>query len=50
MACAGDIPTQETLAATGWLRRHIPELRIRFVNVVDLMTPVSAGSTSARHD
>jgi xylulose-5-phosphate/fructose-6-phosphate phosphoketolase len=38
MACAGDVPTQETLAAVDWLRRHVPELRIRVVNVVDLMT------------
>ncbi len=38
MACAGDVPTLETLAATDFLRRHIPELKIRVVNVVDLMT------------
>jgi xylulose-5-phosphate/fructose-6-phosphate phosphoketolase len=38
MACAGDIPTMETLAAVDWLRRHIPSLKIRVVNVVDLMT------------
>ncbi|PWU05488.1 MAG: phosphoketolase [Terriglobia bacterium] len=38
MACAGDIPTLETLAAVDWLRRHLPDLRIRVVNVVDLMT------------
>ncbi len=38
MACAGDVPTLETLAATDILRRHLPELRIRVVNVVDLMT------------
>jgi xylulose-5-phosphate/fructose-6-phosphate phosphoketolase len=38
MACAGDIPTLETLAAVDWLRRHIPDLKIRVVNVVDLMT------------
>ncbi|MEA2508481.1 MAG: xylulose-5-phosphate/fructose-6-phosphate phosphoketolase [Actinomycetota bacterium] len=37
MACAGDIPTLEALAATDMLRRHFPELRVRFVNVVDLM-------------
>jgi len=37
IACAGDIPTQEALAATALLRRHLPELRVRFVNVVDLM-------------
>jgi xylulose-5-phosphate/fructose-6-phosphate phosphoketolase len=38
MACAGDVPTLEILAAVDWLRRHIPDLRIRVVNVVDLMT------------
>jgi xylulose-5-phosphate/fructose-6-phosphate phosphoketolase len=38
MACAGDIPTMETLAAVDWLRRNIPDLKIRVVNVVDLMT------------
>jgi xylulose-5-phosphate/fructose-6-phosphate phosphoketolase len=36
MACAGDIPTQEALAATALLRAEFPELKIRFVNVVDL--------------
>jgi xylulose-5-phosphate/fructose-6-phosphate phosphoketolase len=38
MACAGDVPTLETLAAVDFLRRHLPELRIRVVNVTDLMT------------
>ena len=38
MACAGDVPTIETLAAVGLLRQHAPELRVRVVNVVDLMT------------
>jgi xylulose-5-phosphate/fructose-6-phosphate phosphoketolase len=37
MACAGDIPTMETLAAVALLREHFPELRVRVVNVVDLM-------------
>ena len=36
MAACGDIPTQEALAATVLLREHFPELRIRFVNLVDL--------------
>jgi len=36
MACAGDIATQESLAATAILRQHFPDLKIRFVNVVDL--------------
>jgi xylulose-5-phosphate/fructose-6-phosphate phosphoketolase len=37
LACAGDIPTQETVAAAWWLRHHLPELKVRVVNVVDLM-------------
>ncbi len=37
MACAGDVPTLETLAAVDLLRTHVPEMRIRVVNVVDLM-------------
>ncbi|MGA7299745.1 MAG: phosphoketolase family protein, partial [Candidatus Sulfotelmatobacter sp.] len=38
MACAGDVPTLETLAAVDLLREHFPDIRIRVVNVVDLMT------------
>jgi xylulose-5-phosphate/fructose-6-phosphate phosphoketolase len=38
MACAGDVPTLETLAAVQILREQVPDLRIRVVNVVDLMT------------
>jgi xylulose-5-phosphate/fructose-6-phosphate phosphoketolase len=38
MACAGDVPTLETLAAVDLLRQHFPDIRIRVVNVVDLMT------------
>jgi xylulose-5-phosphate/fructose-6-phosphate phosphoketolase len=43
MACAGDVPTLETLAAVSLLREEIPDLRIRVVNVVDLMSlqPIS---------
>jgi xylulose-5-phosphate/fructose-6-phosphate phosphoketolase len=37
MACAGDVPTLETLAAVDLLRAHLPELKVRVVNVVDLM-------------
>jgi xylulose-5-phosphate/fructose-6-phosphate phosphoketolase len=37
MACAGDVPTLETLAAVSILRQHLPEIRIRVINVVDLM-------------
>jgi xylulose-5-phosphate/fructose-6-phosphate phosphoketolase len=38
LAAAGDVPTLETIAAAWWLRRHAPELRVRCVNVADLMT------------
>jgi xylulose-5-phosphate/fructose-6-phosphate phosphoketolase len=38
MVCCGDIPTLETLAAVDLLRKHLPDIRIRVVNVVDLMT------------
>ncbi|OIP62088.1 MAG: phosphoketolase [Nitrospirae bacterium CG2_30_53_67] len=38
MACAGDVPTLETLAAVDLLREHVPDLKIRVINVVDLMT------------
>jgi xylulose-5-phosphate/fructose-6-phosphate phosphoketolase len=38
MACAGDVPTLEALAAVDFLRKNVPDLKIRFVNVVDLMT------------
>jgi xylulose-5-phosphate/fructose-6-phosphate phosphoketolase len=43
LGCAGDIPTLETVAAAWWLRRLAPDLRVRVVNVVDLMRlfPVS---------
>ncbi|MFL6136632.1 MAG: phosphoketolase [Frankiaceae bacterium] len=37
MASCGDVPTMEALAATAMLREHLPELKVRFVNVVDLM-------------
>jgi len=38
MACAGDVPTLETLAAVKFLRKYVPDLKIRVVNIVDLMT------------
>ena len=38
LACAGDVPTLETLAAVDILNEHLPELRIRVINVIDLMT------------
>ena len=37
MACAGDVPTMETLAAVDLLKKYVPQLRVRLVNVVDLM-------------
>ena len=37
MACCGDVPTLETLAAVDLLRKHLPELKVRVINVVDLM-------------
>jgi xylulose-5-phosphate/fructose-6-phosphate phosphoketolase len=43
LACAGDTPTLETVAAAWWLRRLAPELRVRVVNVIDLMTLFSPG-------
>jgi xylulose-5-phosphate/fructose-6-phosphate phosphoketolase len=43
MGCAGDVPTLETLAAVDLLRRHLPQLKIRVVNVVDLMTLQPSG-------
>ena len=42
MACCGDTPTQETLAATSLLREHLPALKVRVINVVDLMKLRSA--------
>ncbi len=38
LACAGDVPTLETMAAVDLLRQHVPELKVRVINVVDLMT------------
>ena len=37
MACCGDVPTLETLAAVSLIRQHMPELKVRVINVVDLM-------------
>jgi xylulose-5-phosphate/fructose-6-phosphate phosphoketolase len=37
LACAGDVPTLETMAAADLLRRHLPDLKVRVVNIVDLM-------------
>ena len=43
MACAGDVPTLETLAAVDLLRQHAPSLKVRVVNVVDLMALLPPG-------
>jgi xylulose-5-phosphate/fructose-6-phosphate phosphoketolase len=43
MACCGDIPTAESLAATAILREEFPHLKVRFINVVDLFKLMSAG-------
>ncbi len=45
LACAGDVPTLETLAAAALLRENLPELRVRVINVVDLMRLQPPGST-----
>jgi xylulose-5-phosphate/fructose-6-phosphate phosphoketolase len=37
LACAGDVVTMETVAAAWWLRKHVPDLKVRVVNVVNLM-------------
>jgi xylulose-5-phosphate/fructose-6-phosphate phosphoketolase len=55
LACAGDVPTIEVLAAADILRKHLPDLRVRVVNVVDLMRlqPASEhphGMTDAEYD
>jgi xylulose-5-phosphate/fructose-6-phosphate phosphoketolase len=42
LGCCGDVPTLETLAAAEFLREHLPDLRVRVVNVVDLMKLQSA--------
>ena len=47
LAAAGDVPTQEILAAAQLLRRHVPHLRVRVVNVVDLMGLLPAGEHPA---
>jgi xylulose-5-phosphate/fructose-6-phosphate phosphoketolase len=43
MACAGDVPTMETLAAASLLRQWVPELAVRVVNIVDLMALAPPG-------
>ena len=46
MACCGDVPTLETLAAVDLLRRHAPELKIRVVNVVEPDDAPAAGAST----
>ena len=48
LGCAGDVPTLETLAAADLLRRHLPDLKVRVVNVVDLMRLQDASRAPAR--
>ena len=48
LACCGDVPTLETLAAAAMLRERLPELKVRVVNVVDLMRLQPATRASAR--
>jgi xylulose-5-phosphate/fructose-6-phosphate phosphoketolase len=43
LGCSGDIPILETMAAVHWLRENAPELKVRVVNVVDLMTSIPRG-------
>ncbi len=55
MACAGDVPTLETLAAVSILRENLPDLKVRVINVVDLMrlepdTEHSHGMTDIEYD
>jgi xylulose-5-phosphate/fructose-6-phosphate phosphoketolase len=55
LGCAGDVPTLETMAAVGLLNEHLPDLRVRVVNVVDLMrlqpnTEHPHGMTDAEFD
>jgi len=50
LACAGDVPTMETVAAAMILRERCPKLRIRVVNVVDLMALCAPGPGVCRHD
>ena len=48
MACCGDTPTLEILAAVSILREHLPDLKIRVINVVDLMKTAALRGASAR--
>jgi len=46
LACAGDVPTIETCAASWLLQKHVPGIKVRVVNVVDLMTLMSPTTSS----
>merc|ERR1711920_640731 len=50
LACCGDVPTLETLAAAMLLRERSPKLRVRVVNVVDVMALSAPGAGACRHD
>ncbi|WP_338674691.1 phosphoketolase family protein [Streptomyces sp. SCSIO 30461] len=43
LACAGDVPTLEAVAAAGMLRRHLPDLSVRFINIVELARLIPPG-------
>ncbi len=49
MACCGDVPTLETLAAVDLMRTLLPDLQVRVINVVDLMRLQPPREASARH-
>jgi len=50
LACSGDVPTMETLAAAMLLRERCPNMSVRVVNVVDIMMMSAPGSGACRHD
>merc|ERR1712048_735131 len=50
LACSGDVPTMETMAAAMLLRERCPKLRVRVVNVVDIMMLSAPGAGACRHD
>eukprot|EP00928_Gymnodinium_smaydae_P069154 TRINITY_DN5254_c0_g1_i3.p1 TRINITY_DN5254_c0_g1~~TRINITY_DN5254_c0_g1_i3.p1 ORF type:complete len:884 (-),score=143.82 TRINITY_DN5254_c0_g1_i3:163-2814(-) len=49
LACAGDVPTLETMGAADWLKKNLPELKTRVVNVVDLFTLSVPGTHAHSH-
>ena len=49
LACAGDVPTIEACATSWLLQKHVPGIKVRVVNVVDLNVADEPGRSSARH-